>query len=83
MDDDSLRNNTGLYGYLQGSHKDNRVQDIYKNEVLLVYLGKYFIMYDCVGGEQDQDGLQKFQLLQTIFHQLPQHVDDVPRSCLS
>lgn len=43
------------------------------------YLGQDFIMYDGVGGEQHQNRLQQLQLLQSVLHQLPQHVDDVPR----
>lgn len=43
------------------------------------YLGQDFIMYDGVGGEQHQNRLQQFELLQSVLHQLPQHVNDVPR----
>lgn len=46
------------------------------------YLRENLIVHDRVGGQQHQHCLQQLQLFQTILHQLPKHVDDVPRSGL-
>lgn len=43
------------------------------------YLGQHFVVHDGVGGEQHQNRLQQLELLQSVLHQLPQHVNDVPR----
>lgn len=59
-----------------------RREYVWYMSVFLLYLWKHFIVDDCVGGQQNQNGLQKLQLLQTVFHQLPQHVDDVSCCCL-
>lgn len=35
---------------------------------VVLNLGQNFIMHHCVGGQQDQDCLQQFQLLESILH---------------